>query len=67
MNPLIQKILEQLSKSQQELLIYAARECICQHVEYEPGKYIGYDACYNRKLIPELEDGLWSIGKINRS
>jgi hypothetical protein len=64
MNPLINLILSRLSKSQQELLIYAAQEGICQFVEYESGKYIGVDAQYNRKLIPEQEEGIWSIGRI---
>jgi hypothetical protein len=67
MTPLFTLILNRLSKSQQELLIYAAQECICQFVEYEPGKYIGVDAQYNSKLVPEQEEGLWSIGRIKET
>ncbi len=53
-----------LTKRQQELLTYANKEVICQYVEYEPGKYIGIDARYNKKLIPMIKDGLWSLGNI---
>lgn len=67
MSPLINLILSRLSKSQQDLLIYAAQECICQFVQYEPGKYIGVDAQYNRKLVPEHEEGIWSIGSIKQN
>jgi hypothetical protein len=53
MSPLINLILTRLSRRQQELLVYAAQEQISQFVEYEPGKYIGIDAGYNRRVIPE--------------
>jgi len=64
MSPIINLILTQLSKRQQELLIYAAQETICQFVEYESGRYIGVFAEYNSRLIPEEQEGIWSIGKI---
>jgi hypothetical protein len=66
MSPLINLILTRLSRRQQELLVYAAQEQISQFVEYEPGKYIGIDAGYNRRLIPEHTEGLWSIGQIKK-
>ena len=65
MNTLMNLILVRLSKRQQELLVYAAREGISQFVEYEPNRYIGVDAQYNRRLIIEEEDGIWSIGRIS--
>lgn len=67
MHPEILEVFIKLDKLQQELLSYANREMICQHVEYEPGKYIGVDATYNKKLVPILTDGLWSIGILKES
>jgi len=61
----IEKVLSRLSQRQQELLCYAARECICQYVQYESGHYIGVHAEYNKKLVPEIQDGCWSIGTFN--
>ena len=60
----INTILKTLTESQQELLIYALQECICQHVVYQPGKFIGVHANYNSKLIIEKEFEGWSIGHL---
>ncbi len=54
-----------LNEKQQALMRYAAVNGISQHVEYLPGRFIGYDAQRITYLNVEYVEGRWSTGTIN--
>lgn len=61
----LKSILDQLQAKDKALLIYSLEKGISQHVEYEPGRFIGVHMNPTGRLKSEQKVGNWAEGVIS--
>ncbi len=60
----IKDVIDGLSSQDRQRLMYAFENGFAQHVEYEPGKYVGVNTTHVKNLTKRQAAGPWYEGDI---